>query len=69
MMTKNSIKVGVTGSVGMGKSTVTSEIKKKNYPVWCADETVHSLYKKGNGGYNLIRELLPEVAKGKSIDR
>tara|TARA_A100001011_G_C14220313_1_gene804012 strand:- start:761 stop:1342 length:582 start_codon:yes stop_codon:yes gene_type:complete len=63
------IKIGITGSIGMGKSTVASIFKKKNIAIWDADLEVHNLYKKGNEGYNLITSIYPQVKGSDKIDR
>ena len=68
-MSKTPVKVGITGSIGMGKTTVAYEMSKANYPVWNSDNAVHELYKIGNEGYKLIKQLVPEAAVGKSVDR
>ena len=39
------IKVGITGLIGMGKSTVASIFAKNDIPIWDADKEVHKLYK------------------------
>jgi dephospho-CoA kinase len=36
--------LGLTGSIGMGKSTIGSYFKSENYPLWSSDDAVHSLY-------------------------
>ena len=58
------IKIGITGSIGMGKSTVSSIFRNNNIKVWDADFEVHNLYKKGKEGYNSIISIYPEL-KGK----
>jgi dephospho-CoA kinase len=43
---KTPIILGLTGSIGMGKSTIGSYFKSENYPYWSSDEAVHSLYRR-----------------------
>lgn len=64
-----SIKIGITGSIGMGKSTVSSIFRKKNFKVWDADSEVHTLYKKGKEGYNAIISIYPELQDKVEINR
>ncbi len=42
------IKIGITGSLASGKSTVAKLISRNRYPVFSADKTVKALYKKRN---------------------
>lgn len=68
-MRKSSIKLGITGSIGMGKTTVAREIAKYNYPVWNSDDVVHELYTKGGDGYKLLKAFIPEVVNDFCVDR
>ena len=63
------IKVGITGSIGMGKSTVSSIFRNNNIKVWDADFEVHNLYKKGKEGYNSIISIYPELEDKVEINR
>ena len=36
--------VGITGSIGMGKSTVAKMFKEHGYGIYNADDTVHYIY-------------------------
>ena len=63
------IKIGITGSIGMGKSTVSSIFRNNNIKVWDADFEVHTLYKKGKAGYNSIISIYPELKNKEEINR
>ena len=63
------IKIGITGSLGMGKSTVSSIFRNNNIKVWDADFEVHSLYKKGKEGYKSITSIYPELEDKVEINR
>ena len=62
-------KIGITGSIGMGKSTVSSIFRNNNIKVWDADFEVHNLYKKGKEGYNSIISIYPELEDKDEINR
>ena len=62
-------KIGITGSIGMGKSTVSSIFRNNNIKVWDADFEVHNLYKKGKEGYNSIISIYPELKDKVEINR
>ncbi len=61
-------KLGITGSIGMGKTQTASFFKDEGIPVWDADKTVHSLYKKGEEGYNEIKKLSESYVNKKEVD-
>ena len=63
------IKIGITGSIGMGKSTVSSIFRNNNIKVWDADFEVQTLYKKGKEGYNSIISIYPELEDEVEINR
>ena len=63
------IKIGITGSIGMGKSTVSSIFRDNNIKVWDADFEVHTLYKNGKDGYNSIISIYPELEDKVEINR
>ena len=63
------IKIGITGSIGMGKTTVSLIFKKNGIKVWNADLEVHKLYKNGNEGYKNIILIYPQLKDEKEINR
>ena len=63
------IKIGITGSMGMGKTTVSLMFKKNGIKVWNADLEVHKLYKNGNEGYKNIISIYPQLKDEIEIDR
>ena len=63
------IQVGLTGSIGMGKSTISNHFKKLGFGVFDADEMVHVLYGRDGEAVGLIAEHFPDVVVDNAIDR
>lgn len=63
------IVVGLTGSIGMGKSTVTAMFADAGAATWDADSAVHRLYAKGGAAVAPVTEEFPGAAKDGAIDR
>jgi len=61
--------VGLTGSIGMGKSTVAEMFRMLGVPVYDADAEIHKLYAKGGAGVEPIREAFPGVVVDDQVDR
>lgn len=66
---KRAYRLGLTGSVGMGKSTTLAMFAAAGIPVWDADAVVHELYALGGAGVPVIRRLCPEAVVGGAVDR
>ena len=63
------IVVGLTGSIGMGKSTVAAMFREEGASVWDADAAVRRLYAPGAPGYLAIRERFPDAIGEGGVDR
>ena len=59
--------VGLTGSIGMGKSTTLGLFRDAGIPVHSADESVHRLY--AGKAAPMIDAAFPGVVKGGVVDR
>lgn len=61
--------VGLTGSVGMGKSTTAQMFADAGAPVYDADAEVHRLYARGGAAVPLLEAAFPGVVKDGAVDR
>ncbi len=59
--------VGLTGSIGMGKSTAAKMFEQAGVPVYDADETVHRLY--AGRASPLIEQAFPGTVVDGIVDR
>jgi dephospho-CoA kinase len=61
--------VGLTGGIGMGKSTVAKILSDFGLPVHSADQAVHALLGPGGKAVKHVAKLFPEALNKDSIDR
>ena len=62
-------KLGLTGSIGMGKSTTAAFFAAEGIPVWDADNTVRQLYAQGGEALAPIAALFPGSVRDGSVSR
>ena len=61
--------IGLTGSIGMGKSTVGRLFSEAGVPVWDADAAVHRLYAGDGAAVEPLARLCPDALVDGAIDR
>ncbi len=62
-------RLGLTGSIGMGKSTTSAMFAAAGLPVWDADAAVHRLYAPGGAAVAPLSQACPEALIQGAIDR
>lgn len=63
------ILVGLTGSIGMGKSAVARMFADEGVPSYNADDAVHAMYRKGGAAVGPVGEAFPDVIIDGAVDR
>jgi len=63
------MRIALTGSIGMGKSTVARMFERAGVPVFDADAVVRQLQSPGGGLVDKIGELFPGTVRSGTLDR
>lgn len=61
--------LGLTGSIGMGKSTAAGMFRCLGVPVHDADAAVHALFQVGGDAVEPVGEAFPEAVRDGAVDR
>ena len=61
--------LGLTGSIAMGKSTVSNMFRDLGVQVWCADKEVNELYKINGAATKIFSNEFPSVVTKTGVDK
>jgi dephospho-CoA kinase len=61
--------IGLTGSIGMGKSQTAKLFREEGVAVHDADAAIHRLYAPGGAAVPLVQSLFPEVIESGAVNR
>ena len=61
--------IGLTGGIGMGKSTAAATFRRARIPVFDADASVHRLQARGGRAVRTIEAAFPGTTRDGAVDR
>jgi len=61
--------IGLTGGIGMGKSTIAAAFRRARVPVFDADAAVHALQGRGGAAVRAIGQAFPGAVRDGAVDR
>jgi len=61
--------IGLTGSIGMGKTTVGGMLERLGVPVYDADAAVHRIFARGGAAVGPVGEAFPGTVVDGAVDR
>ncbi|MDO5368788.1 dephospho-CoA kinase [Paracoccus sp. (in: a-proteobacteria)] len=64
-----SFRLGLTGGIGMGKTTTAAMFASRGVPIWDADAAVHRLYAAGGAAVEPVGAAFPSALGPDGIDR
>jgi|TARA_B110000908_G_scaffold161421_1_gene205722 dephospho-CoA kinase len=62
-------KLGLTGAIGMGKSTTAAMFAELGCEIWDADAAVHRLYSSGGAAVAPMQAQFPQVVEDNTVSR
>ena len=63
------IKVAITGSIAMGKSTIVKMLIAKGYPVFDSDQVVQDLWKNTNVFFQQVKTQFPDCFEENKVHK